>query len=92
MWRVCDGLRRQFARVNEAPVTGCNGGKELVPGLGTQDVFVTDALLVKEIGGLLSVTRDGFRSSSDVHTHVLERRQELRLDNHCLSRVLLSTV
>ena len=26
---------------------------------------------------------DGLSSSSDVHTHVLERRQELRLDNHC---------
>ena len=31
---------------------------------------------------------DGLSSSSDVHTHVLERRQELRLDNHCLSSVL----
>ena len=32
---------------------------------------------------------EGLSSSSDVHTHVLERRQELRLDNHCLSSVLL---
>ena len=47
----CDGLRRQFARVNEAPVTGCSGGSELVPGLGTGDVLSRDALLVEEMGG-----------------------------------------
>ena len=78
-------------RVNQAPVTGCSGGKELVHDHGAEDVLGTDALLELGVCQLL-VTRDGFRSSSDVHTHVLESRQELRLDNHCLSRVLLVTI
>ena len=76
--------------VNEAPVTGCSGGKELVPDHEEDDELGTNALL--ELGVCHVVTREGFRSSSDVHTHVLERRQELRLDNHCLSRVLLMTI